>query len=103
LSLAVFDDARLSLVTNNFKTNIPTLYEVRLNLMTPAQQQRLAIAVGFLAGLLASLHVLRDCKVWWPPDAVWEVLQGPQRLELGGGMALIVVTLVIWIVRQHET
>jgi hypothetical protein len=71
--------------------------------MTPDKQQRLATALGFLSGLLASLHALHDCKVWWPPDAAWEVLQGPQRLELGGGIALIVVTLVIWVVRQRET
>ena len=71
--------------------------------MTPEKQQRLATAVGFLSGLLASLDALRDCKVRWPPDAVWEILRGPQRLELGGGIALIVVTLVIWVVRQRET
>ena len=70
--------------------------------MTPEKQQRIATAVGFLSGLIAVLDVLRDRKIWWPPDAVWEMLRGPQRLELGGGVALIVVTLVIWIVWQRE-
>jgi hypothetical protein len=71
--------------------------------MNADKKQRVATAVGFLAGVLAALDALRDLKVLWPPDVVWEVLRGPQRLELGGGIALIVVTLVISIVRQWQT
>lgn len=67
--------------------------------MTEDKQRRVATAIGFLAGVLASLDALRDAKILWPPDAMWQALQHSQRLELGGGIALIVVTLVITAVR----
>jgi hypothetical protein len=70
--------------------------------MTSDRQQRVATAVGFLAGVLAALNALRDQKVLWPPDVVWAALRGLQRLELGCGIALIVVTLVISIVRGNS-
>jgi hypothetical protein len=70
--------------------------------MTSDKTQRVATAVGFLAGVLAALDALRDVKVLWPPDVVWEALRGPQRLELGGGIALIVVTVAISIVRGNS-
>ena len=63
--------------------------------MTPEKTRRVATAAGFLAGVLASMDALRDARIFWPPDAVWEALRNPQRLELGGGIALILVTLVI--------
>jgi len=63
--------------------------------MTPDKRRRVATAVAFLSGVLASLDALRDAKILWPPGAVWETLPNPQRFELGGGIALIVVTLVI--------
>ncbi|MGC1450026.1 MAG: hypothetical protein WA830_08325 [Candidatus Sulfotelmatobacter sp.] len=62
--------------------------------MTPGKKRRVATAVGFLSGVLASLDALRDATILWPPDAVWNALRSPQRLELGAGVALIVVTLV---------
>jgi len=58
--------------------------------------------VGFLSGVLACLDAMRDAKVFWPPDTLWQVLRHPQRLELGGGIALIVVTLVISVVQGTE-
>jgi hypothetical protein len=70
--------------------------------MTTGQQQRLATAVGFLSGVLATMNALRDAKVLWPPDVVWGALRSPQRLELGGGIALIIVTFVISLVRQSS-
>jgi hypothetical protein len=63
--------------------------------MTPDKGRKLATAVGFLAGIYACLHVLRDARVLWPPDALWNALAHPQRVELGGGIALILVTLVL--------
>lgn len=69
--------------------------------MTPDKQRRVATAVGFLSGMLACLDATRDAKVFWPPDAVWEALRRPQRLELSGGLALIVVTLVISVVHAQ--
>jgi hypothetical protein len=62
--------------------------------MTPDKKRRVATAVGFLSGVLACLDALRDARILWPPDAVWATLRSPQRLELGAGIALIVVTLV---------
>jgi len=62
--------------------------------MVPEKRTRLANAVGFLSGVLASLDALRDTKTFWPPDAVWNSLRHAQRLELGGGLALIVVSIV---------
>jgi hypothetical protein len=62
--------------------------------MTPEKKRRVATAVGFLSGVLACLDALRDARVLWPPDMVWEALRGPQRLELGAGIALIVVSFV---------
>jgi hypothetical protein len=70
--------------------------------MTPGKKQRLANAIGFISGLLAVLGVVRDRSVIWPPDALWQQLRGPQRLQLGGGIALILVTFVISIVRRSE-
>ena len=68
--------------------------------MTPGKSRRVATAVGFLSGMLASLDALHDAKVFWPPDVVWATLRSPQRLELGGGIALIVVTLVSTMARR---
>jgi hypothetical protein len=62
--------------------------------MPPEKRWRVAIAVGFLAGVLASLDALRDARIFWPPDAVWDALRRPQRFELGGGLAMIVVALI---------
>jgi hypothetical protein len=67
--------------------------------MTAAQQQRLATAVGFLLGVYAVLHVLRDATVTWPLDALWAALGHSQRLELSVGIALMAVNMVISVVR----
>ena len=63
--------------------------------MAAGKGQRLATAVGFLGGLFACLDAVRDVKVLWPPDALWNALEHPHRLELGGGIALMIVTLVL--------
>ena len=68
--------------------------------MTPEKKRRVATAAGFLSGILASLDALRDARIFWPPDAVWEALRNPQRLELGAGIALIVVSIVLAVVRK---
>jgi hypothetical protein len=67
--------------------------------MTQEKKRRVATAVGFLSGVLACLDALHDAGILWPPDAVWEALRNPQRVELGGGIALIVVTLALTIGR----
>lgn len=63
--------------------------------MASDKSRRLSTAVGFLGGVIACLDALRDAAVVWPPDAAWAHLSHPHRLELGGGIALIVVTLVL--------
>jgi hypothetical protein len=70
--------------------------------MTPEKKRRVATAVGFLSGVLASLDALRDARIFWPPDAVWEGLRNPQRLELGGGLALVVVTLLTSVLQRRD-
>ena len=69
--------------------------------MSPGKQLRVATAVGFVSGVYACLGALRDAKVLWPPDEVWGALRSPQRLELGGGIALILVTLVVSVVQSQ--
>ncbi len=70
--------------------------------MTADKKWRAATAVGFLAGMLACLDTLRDARVFWPPDVVWEALRGPQRLELGAGIALMIVTLITSLARKQS-
>ena len=62
--------------------------------MTPEKTRRVATAVGFLSGVLACMDAVREAGILWPPDALWEVLRRPQRLELGVGIALIIVSFV---------
>jgi hypothetical protein len=50
--------------------------------------------------VLACLDALRDLGISWPPDAVWEALRRPQRLELAGGVALIVVSFVTSVLKR---
>lgn len=71
--------------------------------MTEPKQGRVATAVGFLSGVLACLDALRDAKILWPPETLWEALRGPKRMELSGGIALIVVTLLITLFRQRDS
>lgn len=71
--------------------------------ITSDKGRRVATALGFLSGVLACLDALRDAKVVWPPDAAWEALRHAQRLEFGGGLTLIVVTLIVSVVsNQHR-
>jgi hypothetical protein len=70
--------------------------------MTSDKKNRIATAVGFLAGVLASLDALRDVRIVWPPNALWTVLQSRQRLELGAGLALIVVTVLASLLWQRD-
>ncbi|HEV3512750.1 MAG TPA: hypothetical protein VGS05_13675 [Candidatus Sulfotelmatobacter sp.] len=69
---------------------------------TSSKPRRMVTALGFLSGILACLDAVRDAKVLWPPDAVWAALRHPQRLEFGGGMALVVVSLVTAIVQARR-
>ena len=67
-----------------------------------SSRSRLATAVGFLSGVIACLDALRESRIVWPPDTVWQALRHPQRLELAGGIALIVVSLVTSIVQARK-
>jgi hypothetical protein len=70
--------------------------------MTSDKKNRIATAVGFLAGVLASLDALRDVRILWPLDALWAALRSPQRLELGGGIALMLVTLLSSVLMKQD-
>lgn len=68
--------------------------------MTPDKKRRIATATGFLSGILACMDALRDATVSWPPEAVWAAIRRPHKLELCGGIAMIVVTLIISVKRR---
>lgn len=66
--------------------------------MDQEKNRRIATAVGFLCGMLACLDAVRDARILWPPDVLWDGLLHRQRLELGGGIAVILVALVTTLV-----
>jgi hypothetical protein len=70
--------------------------------MTAEKTWRAMRAAVFLIGVLACLDVLRDNRVLWPPDVLWAGLRSQQRLELGGGIALILVTLLSSVLRGNH-
>jgi hypothetical protein len=70
--------------------------------MIPEKKRRLETAAGFLSGVLACMDALRDAHVVWPVATMWEGLRNVKRVEFGGGVALIVVSLVISIMRRKE-
>jgi len=39
--------------------------------MAPDTKRRVAVAVGFLSGVLSSLDAMRDATIFWPHDSVW--------------------------------
>lgn len=63
--------------------------------MASSKGEGLATAVGFLAGLFACLDAVRDARVLWPPDTLWSALDHSRHLELGTGIALMAVMLVL--------
>lgn len=71
--------------------------------MTPEKKRRVAMAGMFLSGVLACLDAVKDARIFWPPDVVWEGLTNPNRLKLGAGIALIVVSFVMSVVLQRST
>ncbi len=68
--------------------------------MTPEKKRRVAMAGIFLSGVLACLDALKDARIFWPPEVVWEGLRNPDRLKLGAGIALMVVSFVTSMMRQ---
>lgn len=70
--------------------------------MTADKQLRVATAAGFLAGVLACLNALRDAKVVWPPDAAWAVMPHAQRLEMGAGIAMILIAVLVSVGRPRR-
>lgn len=70
--------------------------------MPQSRKQRVANAVGFLSGLFACMDALRAASVSWPPNLVWTDLSSAHRLELGGGIVLMVVTLVVSMVKRES-
>jgi hypothetical protein len=70
--------------------------------MTPEKKKRVTHAVGFLSGMISCLDAVRDAKILWPPGELWEGLRNVQRVELGAGVALIVVSVVLMITRKRQ-
>jgi hypothetical protein len=70
--------------------------------LTEDKKRRIATATGFLSGVLTCMDAVRDARVSWPPDALWAVLSNAHRLELVGGIALIVVAFVMSIVKGQS-
>jgi hypothetical protein len=71
--------------------------------MTPEKTRRVAIAAGFLSGVLACMDAVRDAGILWPLDALWEALRSPQRLELGVGIALTIVSFVTSLLPRRQS
>jgi len=69
--------------------------------MTPEKKKRVTNAVGFLSGVLACLDAVRDARILWPPDELWDGLRHVQRVEFGAGSALIVVSTVLMSMRKR--
>jgi hypothetical protein len=69
--------------------------------MTPEKKNRVTNAVGFLSGVLACMDAVRDTRIFWPPGELWEGLRRVQRVELGAGIALIVVSIVLMTTRKR--
>ena len=59
------------------------------------------MAAGFLSGVITCLDAIRDAKTTWPLDALWNALSRPKRLELIGGIAVIIVTFVLSLKRKQ--
>lgn len=70
--------------------------------MTPEKKRRVATAGIFLSGVLACLDAAKDARIFWPPDVVWEGLRNPNRLKLGAGIALIVVSFVTSVLKRRS-
>jgi hypothetical protein len=62
--------------------------------MTPDKKRRLTNALGFLSGGIACMDAVREQGIFWPPADLWMGLRTVQRVELGGGILLIVVIIV---------
>ena len=69
--------------------------------MTPEKKRRVATAGIFLSGVLACLDAVKDARIFWPPDVLWEGLGNPNRLKLVAGIALIVVSFVTSALRRR--
>jgi len=70
--------------------------------MTPEKKRRVSHALGFVSGVLACLDAIRDKKTAWPPAELWSELRSMQRIELAAGIALILITIVLSIVRKSS-
>lgn len=70
--------------------------------MPPEKRKRIAPAVLFLFGVLASLKAVSDSGTFWPPDVVWASLSNPHRLQLCGGVAMMVVAVVIVAMKKKQ-
>jgi hypothetical protein len=71
--------------------------------MPPEKRKRIAPAVLFLFGVLASLKAVGESGTFWPPDVVWASLSNPHRFQLCGGVAMIVVAIVISIALRRPS
>jgi hypothetical protein len=70
--------------------------------MTPEKMRRVAMAGMFLSGVLACLDAVKEARIFWPPDVLWEGLTNPNRLKMGAGIALIVVSFVMSVVQSRS-
>lgn len=70
--------------------------------MASPKGRRAASAVLFLFGVLASAKALTDATVAWPPSTVWSQLRNPHKFQLCGGIAVILVSLIMFFLRRTE-
>ena len=70
--------------------------------MASPKGRRAASAVLFLFGILAAGKALSGATVAWPPAVVWAQLSNPHRVQLCGGIALMLIAFFLTVMRQSE-
>jgi hypothetical protein len=63
--------------------------------MPQEKRKRIAPAILFLFGVMASLKAVADTKNFWPPEVLWASLSPPHRFQFCGGIAVIAVAIGI--------
>jgi hypothetical protein len=70
--------------------------------MNPDKKRRIAFAGGFVTAVLASVRAISDATIFWPPEALWQQLRGPQRFQFVGGSVMAIVMVALSVVYRSR-